>query len=67
MPGWSMDAIPGRADAQGWVTLDPTPRQKRPRSNGALARINIVSRRCDSMLSTVGMAYDLGASGDSGV
>jgi hypothetical protein len=52
--------IPGRADAQGWVTLDPTPPAEAPRNNGLSARINMYLDAADSMWQQWVMAYDLG-------
>ncbi|MDQ1469425.1 MAG: protein-glutamine gamma-glutamyltransferase [Bryobacterales bacterium] len=52
--------LPGRPDAQGWITLDPTPSAEAPRSSGLSARINMYLDAADSMWQQWVMAYDLG-------
>jgi transglutaminase-like putative cysteine protease len=52
--------LPGRPEAQGWVTLDPTPAADAPRRSGLSARINMYLDAADSMWQQWVMAYDLG-------
>jgi transglutaminase-like putative cysteine protease len=52
--------LPGRPDAQGWVTLDPTPSAEAPVRNGLSARISMYLDAADSMWQQWVMAYDLG-------